>query len=91
MDKRQIGIIATIITTLLCGIPGFVSICLAAAFVISGQVFENYNSDLLIRISLLCIGLVSITIPVVVGVLALRSRGPKPVQAFPDEPIPPPS
>ena len=90
MDKRNLGIIATIVTILLCGIPGLASLCLAALFVIGGPVFEKNSSDLLIKLSLLCIGLVSITIPVVVGVLTLRNRDPKPV-TFPDEPIPPPN
>ena len=90
MDKRNIGIIATIITVLLCGIPGLVSLCLAALFVIGGPVFEKNSSDLLLKLSLLCLGLVSIAIPIVVGVLTLRNRDPKPV-TFPDEPIPPPN
>jgi len=91
MDKRNIGIIATIITVLLCGIPGLVSFCLAALFVIGGPVFEKNSSDLLLKLSLLCIGLVAIAIPIVVGVLTIRIRDPKPVKTFPDEPIPPPS
>ena len=91
MDKKNIGIIATIITVLLCGIPGLVSLCLAALFVIGGPVFEDNRSDLLIKLSLLCIGLVFITFPVVVGLLTIRNRPPKPVKTFPNEPIPPPS
>ena len=91
MDKRNLGIIVTIITILLCGIPGLASLCLAALFVIGGPVFEKNSSDLFIRLSLLCIGLVSIAIPVVVGVLTLRNRASKSVKTFPDEPIPPPS
>ncbi|GAG94943.1 unnamed protein product, partial [marine sediment metagenome] len=74
MDKRNIGIIATIITVLLCGIPGLVSLCLAGLFVIAGPVFEKNSSDLLLKLSLLCIGLVAIAIPIVVGVLTIRTR-----------------
>ena len=91
MDKRNIGIIATIITVLLCGIPGLISLCLAALFVIGGPVFEKNSSELLIKLGFLCTGLVFITIPVVVGVLTIRNRAPKPVRTFPNEPIPPPS
>jgi hypothetical protein len=91
MDKRNIGIIATIITVLLCGIPGLVSLCLAALFVIGEPVFEKNSSDLLLKLSLLCIGLVAIAIPIAVGVLTFRNRDSKPVKTFPDEPIPPPS
>jgi ABC-type branched-subunit amino acid transport system permease subunit len=91
MDNRNIGIIATIITVVLCGIPGLVSLCLAALFVIGGIFFEDNRPDLLIRLSLFCFGLVSIAIPVVLGVVTYRNRVKKPVKTFPDEPIPPPS
>ena len=91
MDKRDITIIATIITILLCGIPGLVSICLAAAFIIAGPVFDNYSSDLLVRFTFFFFGLVAIAIPIALGVLAFRKRKPRSLKIGPDEPIPPPS
>ena len=91
MDNRNIGLIVITITVLLCGIPGLASICLAAAFIIAGPVFDKYSSDLLVRFTLIFIGLVAIAIPVVLGVLTFRKRERKSVKIYSDEPIPPPS
>lgn len=80
MEKRTLGIILTIVTALFCGCPG-VFLCLFGGLTAAG--LGTYTTDVLgttgsgplpvgSGFGLLCLGLVFIAIPIVVGVLMLR-------------------
>jgi len=91
MDNKNLGIVAIIITVLLCGIPGLASLCLGALVAIGRPIFDDNRYDLPFILGLLCMGVIFIAIPVVVGLLTLRNRDPKKPTFSPDEPLPPPS
>lgn len=91
MDNKNLSIVATIVTVLFCGIPGLASLCLGVLVTFQGSMFANPRSDTLFSLSLLCIGVIFIAIPVVTGLLTFRKRPPKETNISPDEPIPPPS
>jgi len=100
MDKKTTGIIATVVATLLCGCPGLASLCwgalsAAVSFVPGAQIdmfgSQEPRSALYTGIGAVCLGVVFIAIPVVVGVLTLRDKpgAPPPPPPASDEPIPP--
>ena len=81
MDKKQTGLIATIATALLCGCPGLFGLCMGAMFAVVGGIpgsdidIGGSNSPAAAigtGVALLCVGLIFVAIPVVVGVLTLR-------------------
>ena len=102
MDKRTTGIIATIATVLLCGLPGLLSVCVGAmmalmSFIPGAEIDMFGSSDpqsaFGFGIGALCVGVLFVLIPVVVGFLTLR-RKPAPAAAtaapaVDDEPLPP--
>lgn len=82
MDKKTTGLIATIATALLCGCPGLVGLCMGVMFAFVGTI---PGSDIDIGgsgdpaaaigtgVAMLCVGLIFIAIPVVVGFMTLRN------------------
>lgn len=95
MDKRTLGIILTVGTVLFCGCPG-VFICLFGGLSAAG--LGTYTTDVLgttgsgnmpawSGFGLLCLGLILIAIPIVIGILMLR----KPKAAAPVDIVPPAS
>jgi len=114
MDKKTTGLVATIATAVLCGCPGLIVLCMGAMFAVVGGI---PGSDIDIGgssdpaaaigtgIAMLCVGVIFIAIPIVVGVVTLRKKpedslvpapiveapvpAPKPVPAKDDEPLPP--
>lgn len=98
MDKRQTGMIATIATALLCGCPGLLAFCWGSlSAVVSFMPGADINiggstdpqSALIAGLSSLCVGLLFIAIPVVVGVVMLRRKPAAPSSN--NEPLPPAS
>jgi hypothetical protein len=98
MEKKTVGIIATIVAVVLCGCPGL-CLCLLGALTAAG-VTMPYNTDVLgvqstgtiptwWGIVALCVALIFILIPILVGVFTLRNK-PTPTPAS-NEPIPPAS
>jgi hypothetical protein len=101
MDKKTTGIIATVATALLCGCPGLFGLCFglvsAAASQIPGANIDVLGSSdpksaLTMGLITLCVSIIFIAIPVVVGVVTLRKKPegeipPPPVT--PSEPMPP--
>lgn len=96
MDKRTTGIIATVAAVLLCGCPGLFSLCwgvLAAyvSFVPGSNIDIGGSNDpqsaFIAGLAALCVGVLFVAIPVVVGFLTLRRRGPEVVDV--NEPLPP--
>jgi len=83
MDKRKTGIIATVVTSLLCGCPGLLSLCFgaisAAASQVPGAEIDVFGSSdpqaaLTMGLATICLGIIFIAIPIVVGFLTLRNR-----------------
>ena len=82
MERRTVGIIATVATTLLCACPGLF-LCLFGGLSAAGQ--GKYTSDLMgnagggaiapgVGIALLCVGILLVAIPIVVGFFTLRKK-----------------
>jgi hypothetical protein len=113
MDKRTTGLIATIATALLCGCPGLVGLCLGGTSVLAsfipGAEIDVFGSNdpaaaTSMGIVFLCLSVIFIAIPIVVGFVTLRRKPgvvapivtpitePKPpVPPVDDEPLPPAS
>jgi len=97
MDKKTSGIIATVATSLLCGCPGLFAVCWG---LIAGVVSQVPGADidiggssdpqtaLMSGIGSLCLGVVFVAIPIVVGFVTLRKK-PE-AEPYSNEPIPPP-
>jgi hypothetical protein len=98
--KSKTGaLIATIATAVLCGCPGLFAICWGALSAII-SFFPGANIDIggssdpntafFAGLGALCGGLIFIAIPIVVGVLTLRTKKPKAGEVPPvNEPLPP--
>lgn len=92
MDKKTVGIIATIGTALLCGCPGIFLCLFGVISAFGGGTFElgegSGNIPPSVGILILCLGLLLIVVPVAVGFFTLRK---KPQALGSDEPLPPPN
>ena len=101
MENRTAGIIATIATVLLCGCPGLAAACIGAlsalvSFVPDAEIDMFGSSDpkaaLGYGIGFLCVGLIFVVIPIVVGIVTLRKKNAAASAAtrpISDEPFPP--
>jgi hypothetical protein len=98
MENRTAAIIATVAAVLLCGCPGLF-ICVFGAVTASGNMPYNTtdfsgNSTSGIMptswgIAMLCVALIFILIPILVGFFTLRKK-PVPAAVLPpSEPLPP--
>jgi hypothetical protein len=98
-NKRQTGIIVTVVAALLCGCPGLLSLCIGAMFAVVSRfpnadvdIFGNTDpaSALAPGLGLVCLGIVFVIIPIVIGFVMLRNKKPAVVDvSTPNEPIPP--
>lgn len=100
MDRKSVGIIATLTTALLCGFPGLCGLCFGALMAVVGTIpgaeIDMWGSNdpgaaIATGLVILCLGVFFVAVPIVVGIITLR---PQPAQAVvksipPDEPIPP--
>ena len=114
MDKKTTGLVATIATALLCGCPGLFGLCLGgtslfASFVPGAEIdvfgSNDPGSATTMGVVFLCLSVIFIAIPIVVGVVTLRKKpdavaapavvdappSPKPVEPVDNEPLPPAS
>ena len=72
MDKKTTGLVATIATALLCGCPGLF-MCLFGAITAAGAgTFNDTGLSPAVGFVLICLSLIFIAIPIVVGVVTLR-------------------
>ncbi len=82
MDRKTVGIISTIATTLLCACPGLF-LCVFGGLSAAG--LGTYTSDIVgasgagkiapgMGIALLCVGILLVAIPIVVGFFTLRKK-----------------
>ena len=99
MDQRTTGIVATVVTALFCGCSGLV--CIFTGGITSLVSFApDAQIDIFGRtdpqaafgagIGMLCLGIVFVLIPVLVGFFTLREK-PQPISPVvpPEEPLPP--
>jgi len=100
MDRKNTGMIATIATALLCGCPGLFGLCLGGTSVLASMipgaeidVFGRNDpaAGVTMGVVFLCLSVIFIAIPIVVGVVTLRKRPDvvAPVVAPVSEPRPP--
>lgn len=82
MERRTVGIIATIATVLLCACPGLF-LCLFGGLTAAGQ--GTYTQAIMgstgkgqiapgVGVALLCLGIILVAIPIVVGFFTLRKK-----------------
>jgi hypothetical protein len=83
MEKKTIGIIALVVTILFCGLPGLCGLCAGPIFVVAGAVpgaeidifgSSDPSAAIAYGIGTLCISVLFVAIPVVVGFLTLRKK-----------------
>ena len=100
MDKRTIGIIATIAAVLLCGCPGLLAVFMGAIFAVvsfvpNADIDIGGSSDPKAALAVggvaLCLGIIFIIIPIVVGFLTLRKKPLAATIPISNEPLPPTS
>jgi hypothetical protein len=99
--KKTGAIIATVVTSLLCGCVALVACGFGVAGIAGMPVTTTVNGyatqqplPVWLGILLLCLSVIFIAVPVVVGVLTLRNKKAKaaPVEVLPpSEPLPPAS
>lgn len=84
MDKKTTGIVATVAAVLLCGCPGLFALFMGGMFAIISQIPDadidmfgssDPQSALQFGIGGICLGMIFVIIPVVVGFVTLRKRG----------------
>lgn len=98
MDRRTGGIIATIVTVLLCGCPGLFGICwgliAAGAAMSGGSVDIGGSSDpgaaIAIGLTVFILGLIFFAIPIGIGIFTFRQPASPRRVVDADEPLPPP-
>lgn len=87
MDKKTTGLIATIATALLCGCPGLFGLCLGVTSVFASlvpgadiDVFGRSNPGAATTMGVvsLCLSVIFIAIPIVVGFVTLRKKPQEP-------------
>jgi hypothetical protein len=100
MDKRTTGLIATIATALLCGCPGLFGLCFGGISVLASLV-PGANIDVFgssdptaattMGVVSLCLSVIFIAIPIVVGVVTLRKKPEEVVTVAPVADVPAPT
>ena len=105
MDKKTVGLIATIGTALLCACPSL-CLCVWGVMGLSGTPIDVTNFDgqttsepmsMGLAAGLLCLSLIGILVPIAVGFFTLRKKpedgiiDAEPVVPVSDEPLPPAS
>jgi len=97
VDKKSTGIIVTVITALLCGCPGLLSMCFGLVFAVVSRIpgaeidvfgSSDPQSALSTGIGALCLGIVFVAIPIVVGIITLRKK-PEAGTVAPQAPVEP--
>ena len=98
MEKRTVGIVATVIAVLLCGCPGLLALCwggIAAivSFVPNANINMGGSSDpkvaLMTGLATCCGGIIFIAIPIAVGFFTLRKKAAEPLAPVDDQPSSP--
>ncbi len=83
MNNKTPAIIATVATALLCGCPGLFLLCIGPLMAVISQVpganidifgSQDPSSALTTGVVLLCLGLIFVAIPIIVGIVTLRKK-----------------
>ena len=100
MDKRTIAVIAILITTFTCGLPGIIILCVGMLGVLgvylpdAGVTFADNaerTGTLVILVGAACLGIFGILVPILVAIFTLRKSPSKPLTAEDlNQPLPPP-
>jgi hypothetical protein len=98
MDNKNTGLIATIVTAIICGCPGLLALCYGAVTAIVSFI-PGANIDIMgdsspraaltTGLGALCLGIVFVAIPVVVWFVIAKKKPAS--EAVIDEPLPPAS
>ena len=106
MKDKNTAIIATVIAAVLCGCPGLLSLCFGLFFSVASQIpgadinvfgSSDPTTALSTGIGMLCVGIIFVVIPIVIGIILLRRKPAAATSVVdvtpppPDEPIPPAS
>ena len=95
MDKKTVGLIATIGTTLLCACPSLF-LCVWGGIGITGTPIDttiggqttSQPMSMGLALALLCLSLIGILIPVAIGFFTLRKKPEDTaINAVPEEPV----
>jgi hypothetical protein len=92
-ESKTGAIIGTVATVLLCGCPGL-SMCLFGVYAATGQMPDFISGYGQMPgwsgFASICVSLILVAIPIVVGVLTLRKKKPAELApVLPNEPLPP--
>ena len=93
--ERNTAIIVTAASAILCGCPGLAILCIGSFSTLGGMIGDidgEPAAAIGVGLAFLCLGLLMAAIPVVVGVLTLRTKSePGDILSpqTPDEPLPP--
>ncbi len=88
MDKKTGAILATVGTTLACGFPGLAGLCMGLIFALAGAIpgaeIDIFGSSdpgaaITMGLAMLCISVILIAIPIVVGLKTLRNQDDAPI------------
>lgn len=99
MDQKTTGLIATIASAVVCGLPGLLGVCIGAMVALISQIpgadidvvgSSEPAAALGVGIVILCLGVIGVAIPIVVGVVFFRRKSaPAAPAGDKDEPLPP--
>jgi len=97
MEKRTAGVVAVIITTLTCGLPGLVTLCAGLLGIYGAYLPEvgftqaDRTGATILLIGAGCLGFAGILVPILVAFFTLRQPKLAPLSAEDiNKPIPPP-
>jgi len=101
MDRRMVGIVSTVVTAICCGCSALMS-CIFGGFIATGQpINTDFNGvagvqtyPVSVGITLLCLSVILIAIPIAVGFFTFRKKPvavSTPVPTSFDGPVPPAS
>jgi len=97
MDKRTTGIIGLVVSILFCGMPGLCGLCIGPFFAIIGfipgsniDIFGSSapSSAITFGILTLCVSVIFVAIPALVGYFTLRNKPAEAEVIDYDAPIP---
>ncbi len=94
--RNTAAVIATIISVLLCGLPGLFAMCMGTLFAVIGLIpgaeIDFFGSTeprrvVMAGLAVLCLGVIFVAIPLIVWAVTLRKKPQE--KSATEEPIPP--
>ena len=92
MMERRTAVFATLAATLLCGCPGMCILAYGGNIAATGrsELFTDASTATWLGVIILCLGCLSVLVPIITGVVTFRRSQPVPKLKNVDEPIPDP-